>query len=84
MTTEEQRLSELLKRSVPEPPVELSADRVTVPHVDGYCGNRAAGRGAGELQPDGTAGELRVAALRVTENLPAPREFPHPRGRLRS
>jgi hypothetical protein len=34
MTTEEQRLSELLKRSVPEPPFELSADRVTVPHVD--------------------------------------------------
>ena len=34
MTTEEQRLSELLKRSVPEPPVELSADRVTVPHID--------------------------------------------------
>ena len=34
MTTEEQRLSELLKRSVPEPPVELSADRVTVPHTD--------------------------------------------------
>ena len=34
MTTEEQRLSELLKRSVPEPPVELSADRVTVQHVD--------------------------------------------------
>ena len=34
MTTEEQRLSELLKRSVPEPPLELSADRVTVPHTD--------------------------------------------------
>jgi hypothetical protein len=34
MTLEEQRLSELLKRSVPEPPVELSADRVTVRHVD--------------------------------------------------
>ena len=34
MTMEEQRLSELLKRSVPEPPVELSADRVTVPHID--------------------------------------------------
>ena len=34
MTTEEQRLSELLKRSVPEPPLELSADRVTVPHID--------------------------------------------------
>jgi hypothetical protein len=34
MTMEEQRLSELLKRSVPEPPVELSADRVTVPHSD--------------------------------------------------
>ena len=34
MTMEEQRLSELLKRSVPEPPVELSADRVTVQHVD--------------------------------------------------
>ena len=34
MTMEEQRLSELLKRSVPEPPVELSADRVTVPHLD--------------------------------------------------
>jgi hypothetical protein len=34
MTMEEQRLSELLKRSVPEPPVELSADRVTVPHTD--------------------------------------------------
>jgi hypothetical protein len=34
MTMEEQRLSELLKRSVPEPPFELSADRVTVPHID--------------------------------------------------
>lgn len=34
MTTEEQRLSELLKRSVPEPPLELSADRVTVQHID--------------------------------------------------
>jgi hypothetical protein len=34
MTTEEQRLSELLKRSVPEPPFELSADRVTVQHID--------------------------------------------------
>jgi hypothetical protein len=34
MTMEEQRLSELLKRSVPEPPVELSADRVTIPHID--------------------------------------------------
>ena len=34
MTIEEQRLSELLKRSVPEPPVELSADRVTVQHID--------------------------------------------------
>ena len=34
MMIEEQRLSELLKRSVPEPPVELSADRVTVRHVD--------------------------------------------------
>ena len=35
MTKEEQRLAELLKRSVPEPPVELSADRVTVRHADG-------------------------------------------------
>jgi hypothetical protein len=35
MTTEELRLAELLKRSVPEPPFELSADRVTVRHVDG-------------------------------------------------
>jgi hypothetical protein len=35
MTTEEQRLAELLKRSVPEPPFELSADRVTVRHTDG-------------------------------------------------
>ena len=34
MTTEEQRLAELLKRSVPEPPFELSADRVTVRHTD--------------------------------------------------
>jgi hypothetical protein len=34
MTLEEQRLSELLKRSVPEPPSELSADRVTVPNPD--------------------------------------------------
>jgi len=34
MTREEQRLSELLKRTVPEPPFELSADRVTVRHVD--------------------------------------------------
>ena len=34
MTTEEQRLAELLKRTVPEPPFELSADRVTVRHVD--------------------------------------------------
>jgi hypothetical protein len=34
MTMEEQRLSELLKRTVPEPPVELSAERVTVPHSD--------------------------------------------------
>jgi hypothetical protein len=34
MTLEEQRLSELLKRSVPEPPSELSADRVTVPKPD--------------------------------------------------
>jgi hypothetical protein len=34
MTMEEQRLSELLKRSVPEPPLELSADRVTVQHID--------------------------------------------------
>ena len=38
MTTEEQRLSELLKRSVPEPPVELSADRVTVRHSTGPAG----------------------------------------------
>jgi hypothetical protein len=35
MTMEEQRLAELLKRSVPEPPFELFADRVTVRHVDG-------------------------------------------------
>jgi hypothetical protein len=34
MTMEEERLAELLKRSVPEPPLELSADRVTVPHAD--------------------------------------------------
>jgi len=34
MTTEEQWLTELLNQSTPEPPVELSADRVTVPHVD--------------------------------------------------
>ena len=34
MTMEEQRLAELLKRSVPEPPFELSADRVTVQHID--------------------------------------------------
>jgi hypothetical protein len=34
MTTEEQQLAELLKRSVPEPPFELSADRVTVRHAD--------------------------------------------------
>jgi hypothetical protein len=34
MSSEEQRLSELLKRTVPEPPLELSADRVTVLHVD--------------------------------------------------
>jgi hypothetical protein len=34
MTTEEQRLAELLKQTVPEPPFELSADRVTVRHVD--------------------------------------------------
>jgi hypothetical protein len=35
MTLEEERLSELLKRTVPEqPPLELSADRVTVLHVD--------------------------------------------------
>ena len=34
MTIEEQRLSELLKRSVPEPPFELSAGRVTVQHID--------------------------------------------------
>jgi hypothetical protein len=34
MTTEEQRLSEMLKRTVPEPPLELSADRVTVQHLD--------------------------------------------------
>lgn len=34
MTTEEQWVTELLTRSTPEPPVELSADRVTVPHVD--------------------------------------------------
>jgi hypothetical protein len=34
MTMEEQRLSELLKQSVPEPPRELSADRVTVRHID--------------------------------------------------
>jgi hypothetical protein len=34
MTVEEQQLSELLKRSVPEPPVELSADRVTVRRAD--------------------------------------------------
>jgi hypothetical protein len=34
MTTEEQWLAELLKRSVPEPPFELSADRVTVRNVD--------------------------------------------------
>jgi hypothetical protein len=36
MTMEEQRLSELLKRSVPEPPFELSADRVTVQHIDRF------------------------------------------------
>jgi hypothetical protein len=30
MNPEEQRLSDLLKRAVPEPPMELSADRVTV------------------------------------------------------
>jgi hypothetical protein len=34
MTIEEQRLAELLKRTVPEPPFELSADRVTVRHVE--------------------------------------------------
>ena len=34
MTIEEQQLSELLKRSVPEPPLELSADRVTARHVN--------------------------------------------------
>jgi hypothetical protein len=34
MTTEEQWLTELLNRATPEPPVELSANRVTVPHVD--------------------------------------------------
>jgi hypothetical protein len=34
ITTEEQRLAELLKRSVPEPPFELAADRVTVRHAD--------------------------------------------------
>jgi hypothetical protein len=34
MTMEEQRLSELLKQTVPEPPLELSADRVTVQHID--------------------------------------------------
>ena len=34
MTTEEQRLAELLKRTVPEPPFELSADRVTVRHAN--------------------------------------------------
>lgn len=30
MTREEQHLSEMLKRTVPEPPLELSADRMTV------------------------------------------------------
>jgi hypothetical protein len=34
MTMEEQRLSEMLKRTVPEPPLELSADRVTAQHFD--------------------------------------------------
>jgi hypothetical protein len=34
MSSEEQRLAELLKRTVPEPPLELSADRVTVLHAD--------------------------------------------------
>jgi hypothetical protein len=34
MTMEEQRLSDLLKRSVPEPPLELSVDRMTVQHID--------------------------------------------------
>lgn len=35
MTTEEQQLGELLKRSVPEPPFELSADRVTARQAGG-------------------------------------------------
>jgi hypothetical protein len=34
MTMEEQQLSEMLKRTVPEPPLELSADRVTAQHFD--------------------------------------------------
>jgi hypothetical protein len=34
MTNEEQRLSQLLKRLVPEPPFQLSADQVTTRSVD--------------------------------------------------
>ena len=31
MSTEEERLAQLLKRLVPEPPVQLSADEITAP-----------------------------------------------------
>jgi beta-lactam-binding protein with PASTA domain len=34
MSVEEQRLAQLLKRAVPEPPFELSADQVTMQRVD--------------------------------------------------
>jgi hypothetical protein len=136
MTMEEQRLSELLKRSVPEPPVELSADRVTVPHTDESRGSwlmpalaaaaavvLVAGAGVGlnatrhgsstsptsssapqqsqvtstaastTGQPTEAPTSFNPLVLPVnfgwlpsgfTENLPAPGEFPYPRGRLRS
>lgn len=41
LNQEEQRLADLLKRAVPEPPRKLSADQVTVRHADRRPGSRA-------------------------------------------
>lgn len=41
LSQEEQRLADLLKRAVPEPPRKLSADQVTVPRAGRRPGTRA-------------------------------------------
>jgi hypothetical protein len=57
ITMEEQRLSEVLKRAVPEPPVELSADRVTAEYAR-YAGRSRRSR----LTPALAAAAIVVAA----------------------